>query len=291
MQHLNLSSKDQHIQQELKHILEKYGKAIVVQGEKSKYFIEMVERVIEISEVSARETKQLDEHVKRLAEELRNKEINIQQLQATISVQETELSRLQMDLSRSERTSYDGILLVEIKDYSRKKTEAQNGTTSFYTDAFYTDKYGYKMCARIYLNGDGVGKGTHLSIFFAIKKGPYDSYLKWPFQRRVTFTLLNQEGKEDISDSFRPDTTSSSFQKPRRDMNIASGCPMFASHSVLENPREGFLRSNTICLKVIVDPPPSRWNGHLLISLAVVVVMVSYLAGLKSWSVIETFYR
>ena len=37
---------------------------------------------------------------------------------------------------------------------------------SLYSQPFYTGRYGYKMCGRVYLNGDGMGKGTHLSLFF-----------------------------------------------------------------------------------------------------------------------------
>ena len=46
---------------------------------------------------------------------------------------------------------------------------------------------GYKMCARIYLNGDGMGKGTHVSLFFVIMRGQYDALLKWPFRQKVNY--------------------------------------------------------------------------------------------------------
>lgn len=51
--------------------------------------------------------------------------------------------------------------------------------------AFYTSRYGYKMCLRIYLNGDGTGRGTHLSLFFVVMKGPHDALLRWPFNQKV----------------------------------------------------------------------------------------------------------
>lgn len=55
--------------------------------------------------------------------------------------------------------------------------------------AFYTSKYGYKMCLRIYLNGDGTGRGTHLSLFFVVMRGHSDALLKWPFNQKVS--LIN----------------------------------------------------------------------------------------------------
>lgn len=41
------------------------------------------------------------------------------------------------------------------------------------------------MCLRIYLNGDGTGRGTHLSLFFVVMKGPNDALLRWPFNQKV----------------------------------------------------------------------------------------------------------
>jgi len=41
------------------------------------------------------------------------------------------------------------------------------------------------MCARLYLNGDGMGKGTHVSLFFVVMRGAYDALLKWPFRQKV----------------------------------------------------------------------------------------------------------
>lgn len=51
--------------------------------------------------------------------------------------------------------------------------------------AFYSSKYGYKMCLRLYLNGDGTGRGTHLSLFFVVMRGKCDALLKWPFSQKV----------------------------------------------------------------------------------------------------------
>ena len=42
---------------------------------------------------------------------------------------------------------------------------------------FYTSNQGYKMCLRLYLNGDGIGKGTHMSLFFVVMKGEFDNII------------------------------------------------------------------------------------------------------------------
>ena len=45
------------------------------------------------------------------------------------------------------------------------------------------------MCLRAYLNGDGTGRGTHLSLFFVLMKGPHDALLRWPFNQKVREAL------------------------------------------------------------------------------------------------------
>ena len=87
-----------------------------------------------------------------------------------------------------ESTNYEGVLLWKINDFAGRKRDADSGKTlSLYSQPFYTSRFGYKMCARIYLNGDGLGKGTHVSLFFVVMKGDYDDRLPWPFRQKVSF--------------------------------------------------------------------------------------------------------
>lgn len=68
-----------------------------------------------------------------------------------------------------ETTNYNGVLIWKIGEYWQRKEQAINGQIlSLYSQPFYTSRYGYKMCARVYLNGDGVGKGKYISLFFVI---------------------------------------------------------------------------------------------------------------------------
>ena len=159
----------------------------------------------------------------------------------------------EMRLQYLEGPMYDGVLLWKIDEFDRRKREAIDGTTmSLYSTPFYTGRHGYKMCAHIYLNGDGMGKNSHLSFFFVVMRGPFDGLLQWPFKQKVTLTLLNQAGKKHVSESFHPDPNSSSFQRPgRREMNIASGCPMFIRLEHLLN--GGFVKDDCIYVRVVVD--------------------------------------
>ncbi len=66
------------------------------------------------------------------------------------------------------RATYNGVLLWKIDEFDRQRREATDGATlSLYSTPFYMSRHGYKMCARVYLNSDGMGKGSHLSFFLS----------------------------------------------------------------------------------------------------------------------------
>ena len=170
----------------------------------------------------------------------------------TLALRNITLPDLEEYVHQQEFSSYDGQLTWKITEFARKRNEAVSGQqVSFYSPCFYTSRYGYKMCARIYLNGDGMGRGSHISVFFVVMRGQYDALLRWPFRQKVTFMLLDQDNVEHVIDAFRPDPRSSSFQRPRRETNIASGCPMFCSIAELNN--HAYVRDDTMFLKVVVD--------------------------------------
>nr|ALI86639.1 TRAF [Azumapecten farreri] len=170
-----------------------------------------------------------------------------------IGLMDIRLAELDLRLQIHETASFNGVLIWKLRDYARRKQEARNGRTlSLYSQPFYTSQFGYKMCARVYLNGDGMGKGTHMSLFFVVMRGDFDSLLPWPFQQKVTLMLLDQDtGNHKLSDSFKPDPNSNSFRKPQTEMNIASGCPVFISQAMLET--KTYLQDDTIFIKIEVD--------------------------------------
>ncbi|XP_023556966.1 TNF receptor-associated factor 5 isoform X2 [Octodon degus] len=174
---------------------------------------------------------------------------------AHINIHKAQLNKNEERFKLLEGTCYNGKLIWKVTDYKMKKREAVDGhTVSIFSQPFYTSRCGYRLCARAYLNGDGSGKGTHLSLYFVVMRGEFDSLLQWPFRQRVTLMLLDQSGKKNhIMETFKADPNSSSFKKPDGEMNIASGCPRFVAHSTLESAKNTYIRDDTLFLKVAVD--------------------------------------
>ncbi len=162
------------------------------------------------------------------------------------------LSEVSLLLQTLQATNYDGTFIWKIPEVTRRRQEAKTGkTVSLYSAPFYTSRHGYKVCLRLYMNGDGTGKGTHLSFFITLMRGEYDALLPWPFRQAVTLTLVDQNKQQDIVQSFRPEPISSSFQRPRNEMNVASGCPTFAPVSVLD--KNSYVKDDTLFIKCNIN--------------------------------------
>ncbi|XP_029115365.1 TNF receptor-associated factor 2-like [Scleropages formosus] len=177
----------------------------------------------------------------------------VRQLERAVGLKDLTIAEMEGRLREMSAATFDGIFVWRISDFTKKRQDAIAGRApAMFSPAFYTSKYGYKMCLRIYLNGDGTGRGSHLSLFFVVMRGPSDALLKWPFNQKVTLMLLDQNNREHIIDAFRPDVSSSSFQRPVSEMNIASGCPLFCPLSKLDS-KNTYIRDDTIFIKAIVD--------------------------------------
>ena len=195
--------------------------------------------------------------VQRLKSEVQSQATVVDDVISSLQRAMKELQDYYNDLSLSvqtlQATSYSGIYIWKVPELTRRRRDAVLGKTiSLYSAPFFTSRHGYKLCLRVYLNGDGSGRGTHVSFFITLMKGEFDPLLPWPFKQTVSLSLLAQDGmSRDITQSFKPDEGSGSFLMPKSEMNVASGCPQFCSLAVLENP--AYARADTIYLKGAIN--------------------------------------
>lgn len=225
---------------------------------------------------------QLDNEILRYRNQTLNFSAQLDNIQTELSLEEAHINAISLNENvlkqnmaalqqQIEGTDYkiksepDGTMVWKITNVQEKTIDAQSERqTSIYSPPFYTSNSGYKLCVRLYLNGDGSSRGTHTSIFLVILRGPYDSLLKWPFSDRVSFclidqrTMMGQNGTvkpKHIIESFRPDINSISFQRPCSAMNIASGIPKFVSLNELNQPANEnlYIINDTMYIKTFVD--------------------------------------
>ncbi|CAF3845972.1 unnamed protein product [Rotaria sordida] len=166
-----------------------------------------------------------------------------------------DLTSLKEKINDMQYVSYDGTFIWKITNFQEKMTDAQSERqASIYSPPFYSSLTGYKMRARLYINGDGNARRTHMSLFFVLMRSLNDPILKFPFAYKVTFCMYDQTPEQrHIIDSFRPDIRSNSFQRPRSEMNIASGIPKFFPLAMIQQEGNPYVRDDTMFIKVMVD--------------------------------------
>ena len=133
------------------------------------------------------ECNSLREQEKRLKKKVRDATLTIDCLQSRMDQMENALALSEVRIADLESQTghplpptnavHNGILLWKIEYFQRKWQDAVKGVkTALCSPPFYSAQYGYKMCAMIFLNGDGFGKGSHLSLFFVVMRGKLITY-------------------------------------------------------------------------------------------------------------------
>ncbi|CAF0831963.1 unnamed protein product [Adineta steineri] len=174
-------------------------------------------------------------------------------LQATINdIANETISR--NSLTKNSQLSNDGSFIWRITNVKEKRMDAASERQmSIYSEPFYSSPTGYKMRLRLYLNGDGNARGTHLSLFLVIMRNEFDAIIHWPFKYKIIFTLLNQLQSDSPSKYFWPDVNLASFHRPTTDMNTACGIPKFFPLDIFKKTYAEYVQNDTMFVKVEVD--------------------------------------
>ena len=135
----------------------------------------------------------------------------VMELQRSIEQHEKEKNQQYRELLRNRRITDDEIRALKEEGQNVRLEIEQHKNTSgkllefrvkfieetMYSPAFYTHPHGYRMCIRVDPKGHGMEKGTHVSIFTFMMRGPFDNHLIWPFRGDVTIQIVNQAGDHD----------------------------------------------------------------------------------------------
>ena len=78
--------------------------------------------------------------------------------------------------------------VIKMGEFQKKKEENEE----WFSDPVYSHFGGYKMCLKVYANGDALMKGTHVSVYVYLMQGYNDDNLKWPLKGTIKVSLLNQ---------------------------------------------------------------------------------------------------
>jgi hypothetical protein len=121
---------------------------------------------------------------------------------------------------------------------------------------FYTHSQGYKMCLRVTANGQGSGKGTHITVAVYLMKGEFDNQLEWPFRGDITVELLSQQGdkKDHCTRTIHGVEAVRGGAKSGEKFISAWGISQFKSHGEVY---QKYLKNDSLKFQVatIIKPP------------------------------------
>ena len=144
----------------------------------------------------------------------------------------------------------------KITSYGEALRKAKSGKEIFLkSSTFYICRYKCKL--QLFPNGLAEGENTHLSFFLTLMKGEYDAMLTWPFHKKVTMMLIDQQEKakdrENIAMSFITTGFPESFGRPVNDENIGNGYRQFVSHEKLQESR--YIVDDTMFIQIRISSP------------------------------------
>ena len=214
---------------------------------------------------------QLDETRAQLSRLTQDQLINNQEsLEATRKLEE-KLEALQRQIDMKVSTDKDGgntRFIWKITSFSERSRQAKEGVKKkIESNSFYTGCYGYKL--KVFANPYRTGTiywsfAPHLSIGIVLMEGEYDNMLPWPFSKKITFTIIDQnkdlKERQNHTDYLSP--SKSDFFMVVRDIFserpagkkivIKDELWKFISHEKLQTRR--YIVNDTLFLQVDVEP-------------------------------------
>ena len=169
-------------------------------------------------------------------------------LRVSVAVYTTPLLPPMLSWQNSRNTTQSGAQFT-ISEYSKRKQ-----FDNIYYSPPFTTSQGYKFCLKMYANGYGSSKGSHITITAVIMKGQHDSHLKWPFTGTIIVEVLNWlEDKEHCKQILSIDTNDKIVRVSKGEYGQDYGLYKFISHSSLplnSSTNTQYLHQDRICVRV-----------------------------------------
>ena len=143
-----------------------------------------------------------------------------------------------------------------ITDFNKKFSEAKrnNQVGAIGGDPFYTSPHGYKMKMRVNLNETREKYKDHLGVYLLVMKSDHDAILSWPFEKKCTFTLIDQQDNEEERENIMRIMTprgENNFERAVKKENNGRGFPRFISHATLQTRK--YIKDDTVFITVSIE--------------------------------------
>ena len=148
--------------------------------------------------------------------------------------------------------------ILKMVDFAKSRQMKED----WYSEPFLAFNEGYQVCLRVYADGFGDGKGTHVSVFLHVMKGAHDDNLEqsghWPLRGTFIIELLNQLSDKDhhsrkiVFNTHTDDDNTKRVTKGNRAI-VGWGLHQFISLSTLDllhNNDNGYFKNDTLYFRV-----------------------------------------
>ena len=165
-------------------------------------------------------------------------------------------SRIMGAVRAGQRQKPEPTYTWKIANFTRKlaKAKSDDDVGEIESEPFFTS-HGYKMKLAINLNQVHCGYAGHMGIFIILMKSDRDATLPWPFTKRFTFVLVDQQDdlsqRQNIEKALLPEGEDE-FKRPRQRENEGHGYKGFVKHSTLRTRQ--YIRDHAVCIKILVNP-------------------------------------
>uniref|UniRef100_A0A8R1V3I5 MATH domain-containing protein n=1 Tax=Pristionchus pacificus TaxID=54126 RepID=A0A8R1V3I5_PRIPA len=187
---------------------------------------------------------------------------NVLTLQREVQVEINKAScYLALDEELKRRTNandklYSCQMIWRIDNYSTQYKKARDAKKSLlFSRPFYSHCNGYKLVCMLAPYGDGESLREYVSVFISIARGDNDAMLGWPFRCPITFTVLNQKGHENVTQTLIPKPLPENepfLGRPSADRNPAFGLQRLIKMDEMRNGK-GFVVHDTCFIKIDVN--------------------------------------
>ena len=152
-------------------------------------------------------------------------------------------TQIEKRVQNCENYNFPPIIIDNFKAWFRSSAATDR------SQCMYTHMGGYRFYFVIFENGEGEGRGTHVSVHFFPSKGPTDGSLRWPAKCTITLQLLNQHRDQDHVTV----TKELEWKQPTDGPEPIIFSNKFIAHNNLKwnaNKRTQFLKDGRLCFRI-----------------------------------------
>ena len=146
-------------------------------------------------------------------------------------------------------------IAVKIPNFTRKLNQAISGNNfgKIYGEPFYTS-HGYRMKVLVSLNLGPCGYTGYMGVYLYLVRGEHDESLEWPFTKRVTFIVVDQQNNELDVNNYETTMTpegQEQFNRPVAESNEGLGFQKFMLHSTARSRQ--YIKNGAVYIAVEVE--------------------------------------